>query len=252
MRRLVVLGVVLVFIRPAASDAQQPTAPQNLQVLRVDMPREQVIAVMRGFTAALGVECAYCHVEREGEPPDFVADDKPAKHTTRMMLKMVRDINDEYLAEVGANEPGHEEARVEVTCVTCHRGQEEPRLLPDVLSAVMEDDGIDAAIAQYRQLRARYYGSHTYDFSDQGLNELAERLIDERHTDEAFTVLNVNGEYHPDSARRHYLLGQAHLQTGNRETAIHHLKRSLELDPGSFETRQALNGLNEQGPAQPR
>ena len=92
MRRLVILGVALVFIRPAASDAQQPAAPQNLQVLQVDMPRDQVIAIMRGFEAALGVGCEYCHVVREGEPPDFVADDNPVKDTTRMMIKMVRDI----------------------------------------------------------------------------------------------------------------------------------------------------------------
>ena len=125
MRRLLILGLALVFIRPAASDAQQRAAPQNLQVLPVDMTREQVIAVMRGFTVALGVECGYCHVEREGEPPDFVADDKPTFVIARSMIKMVRDINDEndkHLAEVGANEPGDGEMRVEVTCVTCHRG----------------------------------------------------------------------------------------------------------------------------------
>ena len=39
--------------------SQEP--PKNLQVLPKDMPRPQVSAIMNTFTAALGVNCAYCH-----------------------------------------------------------------------------------------------------------------------------------------------------------------------------------------------
>ncbi len=45
---------------------QQP--PKNLQVLPKDFTRQQVVGVMNGFTAALGVNCAHCHVE-EAAPP---------------------------------------------------------------------------------------------------------------------------------------------------------------------------------------
>ena len=40
--------------QPPAGGQPQP-APTNLQVLAKDMPRPQVIQVMQGFTAALGV-----------------------------------------------------------------------------------------------------------------------------------------------------------------------------------------------------
>ena len=38
-------------------------APQNLQVLPKEMPQAQVVQAMQEFTGALGVQCAYCHVQ---------------------------------------------------------------------------------------------------------------------------------------------------------------------------------------------
>ena len=42
---------------------QPPAAPTNLQVLPKDISREELIATMRGYTAGLGVQCNYCHVQ---------------------------------------------------------------------------------------------------------------------------------------------------------------------------------------------
>jgi len=47
---------------PAMAAAQ--AAPKNLQVLPKDTPPQQVVAQMQQFTRALGVQCAYCHVEQ--------------------------------------------------------------------------------------------------------------------------------------------------------------------------------------------
>ncbi|HEX7938394.1 MAG TPA: hypothetical protein VF483_05330, partial [Gemmatimonadaceae bacterium] len=52
---------------------QQQRPPENLQVLRKDMPRDSVVAIMRTFTGALGVRCEYCHAEREGGAPANMA-----------------------------------------------------------------------------------------------------------------------------------------------------------------------------------
>ncbi|MBM3820998.1 MAG: hypothetical protein FJW14_18560, partial [Acidimicrobiia bacterium] len=45
--------------RGAAPALPEPT---NLQILPKDMTRQQVVPIMQGFNAALGVACNYCHV----------------------------------------------------------------------------------------------------------------------------------------------------------------------------------------------
>jgi hypothetical protein len=100
-------------------------APKNLQVLPATMSRQEVTGVMRGFTQALGVRCPYCHAGEEGQPLntfDFAADTKPTKGTARVMMKMVNDLNSNYLASVGSKPAG--EPRV--SCYTCHRGEAKP------------------------------------------------------------------------------------------------------------------------------
>jgi len=57
-----------------------PPAPTNLQVMPKDSTREQVLATMQAFTASLGVQCNYCHVqEGRGGRNDMAADEKPTK-----------------------------------------------------------------------------------------------------------------------------------------------------------------------------
>ena len=54
---------------------------KNLQVLPKDMPQPQVVAIMRAFNAALGVECGHCHIwTKPGDPSnDMAADTKIEK-----------------------------------------------------------------------------------------------------------------------------------------------------------------------------
>jgi len=72
---------------PAPAGAPAQDAPKNLKVLPKDWTRPQVIQVMQNFTAALGVGCEHCHVEKEGAPPDFESDDKKEKNQARAMMK---------------------------------------------------------------------------------------------------------------------------------------------------------------------
>jgi hypothetical protein len=123
-----VLAAVLVFVCAVVVTATQagtqgqaaPPAggapPQNLQVLPKEMTRAEVTALMRTFTAALGVQCTHCHV---GSPQERFKDDLPAKATARKMLKMAMDINKDHL-EIKSGEPN------KVTCYTCHRGALKP------------------------------------------------------------------------------------------------------------------------------
>jgi len=129
--------------------AQAP--PQNLKVLPKNLTRQQVTALMRTFTTALGVQCTHCHA---GTPPqlNYAADEKPTKEVARKMIHMVMHINDEHLKGIGSQtEPaappaaapaagGGGQAPVpvpplgdgpqKVTCYTCHRGQLKPATSP--------------------------------------------------------------------------------------------------------------------------
>jgi hypothetical protein len=59
-----------------------PGPPTNLKVLKVTSGVE-VRQIMRTFTAGLGVQCNYCHVQG-----NFAADDNPKKETARHMIQM--------------------------------------------------------------------------------------------------------------------------------------------------------------------
>ena len=98
-----------------------PPAPmKNLQVLPKDMPQPQVVAIMRAFNFALGVECGHCHIwTKPGDPSnDMAADTKIEKTVARAMMVMTGEINAKVAASI--KKPADQVARVE--CGTCHRG----------------------------------------------------------------------------------------------------------------------------------
>ncbi len=102
-----------------------PPAPmKNLQVLPKDTPQPQVIAIMRAFNAAMGVECGHCHMwTKPGDPGnDMAADTKPAKTVARVMMQMTSDINAKLASSI--SKPADQIARV--GCATCHRGEAIP------------------------------------------------------------------------------------------------------------------------------
>jgi hypothetical protein len=102
-----------------------PPAPQNLQILPKDIPREQLIATMRGYAEGLGVMCNYCHVqEGRGGRNDMASDEKPPKKTARVMMQMTTHINETLAAEIG--KPAADVTKVQ--CATCHRGSPIPKV----------------------------------------------------------------------------------------------------------------------------
>ena len=141
----------LLLIASCANVRQPDAAPpaprsefKNLQVLPPDIPREQLIQTMRGFTRGLGVRCNHCHVATATEPEevlDFPSDAKEEKRAARVMLQMAMQINGTWLERVEAAEHAGETEENEedvaaadegprVTCWTCHRGKPEPEMPP--------------------------------------------------------------------------------------------------------------------------
>lgn len=122
------------FLAAAVAAAQQPApavpppaAPKseykNLKILPAGIPRENLIGVMKMMSTALGVECTFCHVGTSKETMDFASDAKREKNVTRMMLTMVRRINEEDFKVANFSQS-------KVTCYTCHRGAPHPLTAP--------------------------------------------------------------------------------------------------------------------------
>ena len=98
-------------------------APTNLQVLPANTSRAGVRSLMKQYQRDLGVSCSYCHVEdRDTGIIDYHSDDNPRKHTARLMIAMLQDINDKHLARL----EGDRRYAQPVTCGSCHQGRSSP------------------------------------------------------------------------------------------------------------------------------
>ncbi len=200
------MAFLLVLETSVLAPAQIPEKFENLQFFPKEIERRALIDRMRDFAGSLGVRCEFCHVG-EGGPElknmDFASDGKEAKRTARRMLVMTAAIQEDYLANLGRDRP------LQVGCFTCHRGVSRPEAIEDIVEEVLESSGIEAAVARYRELRKEHYGSAAYDFSEGPLNWLGENLLRAGKAKAAVTVLELNGEFHPDSAWRRHLLEEA-------------------------------------------
>ncbi len=236
--------VVLMFCVSSAS-AQRwrwPDKAENLKVMPKDSDARQLRAAMVSFVNALGVRCNYCHVGENGQPLstfDFISDKKKAKETARIMMRMTHAINNQHLTEL------NKEHLHEVKCITCHQGQEEPVTLEHVLSKALAEDGVDAAIAKYHELRERYYGGFTYDFREGPLNNIGYELLGKEDVAGATKIFQLNVEMNPKSANAYDSLGEVQMQAGDKEAAIVSYKKSLELNPDNRNAKQMLEKLAE-------
>ena len=98
-------------------------APANLRVLPAHSSRASVRSLMKQYERELGVSCSYCHVEdRDSGVIDYASDENPRKHTARIMISMLNDINEKHLAQLG----GDRRYAQPVTCASCHQGRASP------------------------------------------------------------------------------------------------------------------------------
>jgi hypothetical protein len=222
--------------------AQAPPPLTNLTVYPKDIPRPQLIATMQGFVAALGVQaqggCGYCHA---GTAPqfDFASDAKPAKNVARKMILMSREIS-ARLPEV-TGKPAAE--ITSLRCATCHRGVAIPKLLPDLLTDTAAKSSTAAAVQQYRDLRTKYYGGQSYDFSEAALVATATPLINANKPDDAITWLQLNAEFYPKSSATYAALGQAYAKKNDTANAIKSYEKAIELDPNNQIAKRQLDSL---------
>lgn len=235
LRYLIALAISAVLLSRSATAQQAPpdiyADPQNLKVLSEDTDSKTLSRTMRGFAMGLGVRCETCHVGEAGEPLttfDFAADEKPMKLKAREMMKMVMAINREHVPRLNDVEKAD---RVAVRCVTCHRGQSKPLLIEDVLDAEIADNGQDAAVAKYQELRDKHYGSHTFDFSEFTLPMYAQGLAAKDQAPAAIALVEVNVGNFPESYYTRFVLAELHSLAGNVPAAIEQYEKAIALNP---------------------
>lgn len=124
MIRSVAAAALCAIVPQAATWAQAPSPKKaeeqfkNIQTFK-GVPADDLMPAMQFMSAALGVDCEFCHVDRAPEK-----DDKKEKKTAREMIAMTRSLNGQSFG-----------GKPEVTCFTCHRGAEHPSATPTVLEA---------------------------------------------------------------------------------------------------------------------
>ncbi|MFN7944533.1 MAG: c-type cytochrome [Blastocatellia bacterium] len=98
--------------KPAEETMEQKH--KNIQALK-GVPASQLYPIMNQFNVALGADCVFCHV-KNGDQWEWDKDDKRAKQTARRMIQLTLDLNKNFF-----------QGRPQVSCYTCHQGEEHPR-----------------------------------------------------------------------------------------------------------------------------
>jgi len=101
--------------------------------------------------------------------------------------------------------------------------------LAEVLLKAIEQKGIEAALAQYRDLKVKE--AKAYDFSEPELNRLGYVLLQQKKLKEAIEIFKLNVAEYPKGFNTYDSLGEAYMIAENTELAIQNYKKSLELNP---------------------
>jgi len=107
-----------------AESAQKPLMAEqyfkNIQVLR-GISVKEFMDTMGFFAASLGENCTFCHVEESSGDWSKYAEDNANKQMARKMVLMMTAINKSYFG-----------GQRKLTCYSCHRGGEAPRVTPNL------------------------------------------------------------------------------------------------------------------------
>jgi hypothetical protein len=247
---LLVSATIFGVLAPTALGAQQPGGPpekfENLKVFSKDIPRDSLLGIMRGFTAALGVNCTFCHVTepapagapgpRERLRP--ASDDKQTKQAARFMIRMADSLNRVVLAAL----PERHSPAISVSCATCHHGSPLPQTTQAMMAEAIEKGGLDSAMTRYRRLRADMVNGR-YDFREGPINEVATMLAAHGRAPDAIRLLEMNQEFFPNSADVDVTMGEVYLKSGDRDKAITRFRAALVKRPNDPRVMRRLQEL---------
>jgi CubicO group peptidase (beta-lactamase class C family) len=116
--------------------------------------------------------------------------------------------------------------------------------IAQVLYQAIKEQGVQAAAAHYRKLRAEQ--PEQYDFREPELNTLGYALMNEaKKTKEAIEVFKLNAEAYPKSSNVYDSLAEAYAKDGQKAVAIQYYQKALEVDPKNANAAKQLEKLRQ-------
>ncbi len=237
-----VLFLCAILISSSSAQFDWNAKPQNLKVLPDTISGQSLRNTMVGFAQALGVRCSFCHDDSKGKEfsdIDFASDKKPEKDVAREMMKMTHKINKDFIS----NLKQYRNPALEVSCVTCHHGYEEPIALSSLLMETYKEDGLEASMDKYNNLKQQYYGGFAFDFKEGSLDKYGKNLLELNKDDDALAVFQKNAELFPDWAGAYESLGEVYMSLNNKEEAIKNYKKAFEMNPRNEHAKEMLKKL---------
>jgi photosynthetic reaction center cytochrome c subunit len=136
----ILLCLLCIFVANLPAFAQRPQMAEdvfkNVQVLK-GIPVDEFMSTMGVFSAALGMSCEDCHASNDAKWENYALDTSPRKQMARRMIRMVATINKDNFG-----------GRQRITCWTCHRGTNSPKITPNLATLYNLPDEPDDAITQ--------------------------------------------------------------------------------------------------------
>jgi tetratricopeptide (TPR) repeat protein len=93
--------------------------------------------------------------------------------------------------------------------------------------------------------------SPNFKLEESAVNSWGDELMTDNHFPEAIDIFKLNAKNYPASGNVYDSLGEAYMQSGQKQLAIDSYKKSLEKDPSNDNARQKLKDLGEP-PAGPK
>ena len=132
--------LLCLFVATLPAFAQRPQMAEdvfkNVQVLK-GIPVDEFMSTMGVFSAALGMSCEDCHASNDSKWENYALDTSPRKQMARRMIRMVTTINKDNFG-----------GRQMITCWTCHRGINSPKITPNLATLYSLPDEPDDVITQ--------------------------------------------------------------------------------------------------------
>jgi CubicO group peptidase (beta-lactamase class C family) len=117
------------------------------------------------------------------------------------------------------------------------------RLVREAVWQAIEQQGVEAGIAVYQELKA---SRPPEAFDEFVLNTLGYRLLGSDRVEGAIEIFKLNVEEYPDASNPYDSLGEAYMEAGELELAIENYERSLELDPDNTNAVRMLERIRDQ------
>jgi len=115
-------------------------------------------------------------------------------------------------------------------------------LVPD-LGETLVNRGVDAAVAQYHELKRT--NPHGYNFEEHALNQLGYMLLQKGRNADAIAIFKLNVEEYPKSGNVYDSLAEAYAKDGQKQQAVTNYRKSLELDPKNQTAADKLKELEQ-------